>query len=222
MVKLLSCSQDKNRLLIFHVSRRIDFCMSGSVFSISNPWRCTEIWDKLIFLMLPLADPWCKPSAYFIRLVVMGGTFISSGACLLKLSQKHSPSWEADSRSASEEIPRILRNNNVHYRVHKSPPLVPILDHMNPVHIVTLFLKTAVEIISQFPNWYINTSTVGQLLSPTEFGDVNRKLHAMLNLPNVATEALLTLLNTRFEDGGFYIIIHFKWVKKTIWCRLQL
>jgi hypothetical protein len=43
---------------------------------------------------------------------------------------KKSPSWEANQFSASQEIPRILWNPKVHYRVDKSPPLDLIISQI--------------------------------------------------------------------------------------------
>jgi hypothetical protein len=49
-------------------------------------------------------------------------------------SMEQSPSWEDKRFSASQEIPRILRNPNVHHRIHNSPPTVFTLSQIDPVH----------------------------------------------------------------------------------------
>jgi len=71
-----------------------------------------------------------------------------------------SPSWEANWFAASQEIPRISRSPKVHYRTHKRPPAVPILDQPNPVHIPTSHLPEIYPNIihpstPRSPQWFL-------------------------------------------------------------------
>jgi len=64
---------------------------------------------------------------------------------------EHSPSWKANSRSASQDV-CLLWWWKVHYCVHKGLPLASLLNHMNPVRTFPLsFSKIQSNILPSTP-----------------------------------------------------------------------
>jgi hypothetical protein len=64
-------------------------------------------------------------------------------------SMEQDPSWEANSCSASQQIPLSTSNPKIHYRVHSSTQLVHILSQMHPIHNLPPYLpKIPAKIMS--------------------------------------------------------------------------
>jgi hypothetical protein len=60
---------------------------------------------------------------------------------------KLSPSWPTASWAETQELSNILWNPKVYYRVQNSPPLVPILWQINPVHTTLSYLSRSILIL---------------------------------------------------------------------------
>jgi hypothetical protein len=60
---------------------------------------------------------------------------------LTDLLMELSASWEATNCAATQELPSVLWNPKVHYRLHKSPSPVPILSRIDPISTIPSYLS---------------------------------------------------------------------------------
>ena len=143
----------------YHPLTRGSACVSKRRCHSPKTQRYTS--EDLNFQKLNLVSPWmnightcvhhstssglCEAIAWlYLRLSL----FRCLRTYVLTYSMEQSPSWEANQFAASQEIPRILWNPNVHYLIHKCPPPVPILSQLDPVRTPTsYFLKVHLNII---------------------------------------------------------------------------
>jgi hypothetical protein len=65
-------------------------------------------------------------------------------------SMEMRPSWESINPSVIQEFLNISYNPTVHYRVHKGPPMVPILSQINPVHTTPSYLSKINALLARF------------------------------------------------------------------------
>ena len=94
--------------------------------------------------------------------------------CVWTNAVERCPSCEADESSANQEIPRILRNPKVHYRIHKPPAPVPVVSQSNPFHVLHISWRSVLILSSHlrlglpsglFPSSLLTKSQYAPLLS---------------------------------------------------------
>ena len=125
-----------------------------SYFDFFGSWTSNSSWFPVCN---DTQGPALVPSALMRTAVHFSDTVVCS--YYIKISTEQNP-WKTNSSSAWQGITFNSWNQDVHYHLHKSPPLVCILSQINPGHVPrTKILNVHFNIISpssRYSNWSLS------------------------------------------------------------------